>query len=293
MIRSMTGYGRAEGEVAGRMLVVEVKAVNHRFLNFFARLPPDLQRFESEVLARVKAHLQRGQVSVFATWNGGGAEGAAALNMQAVRQAAEALRQAANELGIMEEVSLGHLLSFPGVFSAGAAAAEPEELWEGASRVFEEALKSLDELRRREAQDLVSDMRLRFERIRELAVVVEARRPQVVEEYRAKLARRAEELLKDLPVEVVRERLALEVAVFAERSDVQEEVVRLRSHLDKCAELLQAGGSVGRKLDFLLQELNREANTIGSKASDTEITPAVIEIKGELERIREQVQNLE
>lgn len=294
MIRSMTGYGRAEGEVSTRKLIVEVKAVNHRFLNFFARLPGDLQRFEPELLGLVKNHLQRGQVSVFASWEGAPGEGAqVALNVDAACQAAQALRRAAEAAGVSAELSIRDLLAFPAVLSPGATASDPEEIWKAASQVFDRALANLDELRRREAEDLVADVRARLEKIREYSLAIETRRPQVVEEYRARLARRAEELASGLPLEVVRERLALEVAVFADRSDVEEELVRLRSHLDKFEELLAAGGGVGRKLDFLLQEMNREANTIGSKASDAEVTPLVIETKAELEKIREQVQNLE
>lgn len=296
MIRSMTGYGRAEGEVGGRRLTVEVKAVNHRFLNFFSKLPNDLIRFEPEVLALVKAHLQRGQVSVFAAWsgqgNGGGGE-PVAVNREGARAAVEALRSLARELALPGEVTLDHLLAFPALFGPGTAAAEPEEIWKEAGRVFEEALRNLDALRRREGEDLVADLSPRFGAIRELADRVEERRPGVVEDYRARLARRVEELASGVPAEVARERVAVEVAVFADRGDVEEELVRLRSHLDKAAELLAEGGAVGRKLDFLLQEMNREANTIGSKASDAEVARLVVEIKAEMEKIREQVQNLE
>jgi uncharacterized protein (TIGR00255 family) len=216
-----------------------------------------------------------------------------AVNVAAARQVAEALRQAAAAVGIRAELSLSDLLAFPAIFSGAGATTEPDELWGGASGIFQRALANLDELRRREAEDLAADMQQRLGRIRECAAAVELRRPRVVEEYRTRLARRAEELASTLPIEVVRERLALEAAVFADRSDVQEELVRLRSHLDKFAELLAAGGAIGRKLDFLLQEMNRETNTIGSKASDAEVSPLVIEVKSELEKIREQVQNLE
>jgi uncharacterized protein (TIGR00255 family) len=295
MIRSMTGYGRAEGDVAGRRLTVEVKAVNHRFLNFFAKLPPDLLRFEPEVLSLVKAHLQRGQINVFATWNGqgNGSDSAVCVNREAARNAVEALRGLSRELGLAGEVTLDHLLAFPALFGAGAGAGDPEEVWKAAGRVFEAALVNLDELRRREAEDLVADLGPRLRAVRGLAAEVEVRRPRVVDEYRARLARRVEELTSGVPVEVARDRVAVEVAVFADRADVEEELVRLRSHLDKAEELLAEGGGVGRKLDFILQEMNREANTIGSKANDVEIGRAVIVMKEEIERIREQVQNVE
>ncbi|MBI5015099.1 MAG: YicC family protein [Deltaproteobacteria bacterium] len=295
MIRSMTGYGRAEGDVAGRRLTVEVKAVNHRFLNFFAKLPPDLLRFEPDVLTLVKAHLQRGQVNVFATWNGqgNGGDGAVCVNREAARRAAEALRGLARELDLPGEVTLDHLLAFPALFGSGAGAGDPDEVWGAAGRVFGEALENLDELRRREAEHLVADLLPRLRVVRTLAAQVEERRPRVVEEYRARLARRVEELTAGVPVDVARDRVAVEVAVFADRSDVEEELVRLRSHLDKAEELLAQGGGVGRKLDFILQEMNREANTIGSKASDAEVSRVVVEMKAELEKVREQVQNLE
>ncbi|NTU59980.1 MAG: YicC family protein [Deltaproteobacteria bacterium] len=293
-IRSMTGYGRGEGDVRGRRLTVEIKAVNHRFLNFFAKLPSDLQRFEAEVLALVKAHLQRGQVSVFATWNGGGGgDSAPSVNVEAARAAVASLRQVARELSLPGEVTLDHLLAFPSLFAAGAEALEPEELWKAAGAVFEAALRNVDELRVREGQDLAADMTAKLAALRVLGDQVEARRPQVVTEYKARLEKRVEELVTGVPGDVARDRVAVEVAVFADRSDVDEELVRLRSHLDKAGELLAGGGAVGRKLDFLLQELNRETNTIGSKACDAEMSRVVVEMKSELEKIREQVQNLE
>lgn len=294
MIRSMTGYGRAEGSVGGRRLAVEVKAVNHRFLNFFTKLPADLQRFESEILTLVKAHLQRGQVNVFATWDGGRGEGAAVtVNVQAAIQAAEALRRMMQKVGILDELRLEHLLAIPAVTSGGSDALDPEALWRECGPIFEAALADLDGLRVREGADLGADMAGRLAAIGEAVGQVEALRPEVVEEYRSRLTRRIEEVLQEVPADVARDRLALEVAVFADRSDVAEEVVRLRSHLEKFAEFLAEGGVMGRKLDFLLQEMNRETNTIGSKASSAEISRLVVEIKSDLEKIREQVQNVE
>ncbi len=294
MIKSMTGYGRCEADAAGRRLTVEVKAVNHRFLNFFAKLPPDLQRFEAEIQALVKGHLQRGQVSVFASWNGG-ASGppSVTVNVEAARQAADALRRAAQAAGVPADIQLSHLLAIPAVVSAQTFVLDPEALWEAVSPVFEETLVELDALRVREGGDLAVDMRARAGAIEETLGTIEALGPGVLEDYRARLARKIEELVQDLPVETVAERVSLEVAVFADRSDISEEAVRLRSHLAKYRELLDGGGVVGRKLEFLLQEMNRETNTIGSKASSAEISRLVVEIKAELEKIREQVQNIE
>jgi uncharacterized protein (TIGR00255 family) len=294
MIKSMTGYGRAEGEIGGRRLAVEVKAVNHRFLNFLAKLPPELQRCESELLGLVKARLQRGQVNVFAAWDGRcGAASGVYINADAAREAAHALRAAARAAGISGEVTLEHLLSIPAVTNPGGTGLDSEALWAEAAPIFHAALTALDALRVREGTDLAADLRGRLGAIGALLDRVESRRPLHVEEVRARLGRRIQDLAQDLPPEVAAERIALEVALFADRSDVSEEVVRLRSHLDKVLELLAEGGVVGRKLDFLLQEMNREVNTIGSKAADAEIGRAVVEMKAELEKVREQVQNLE
>ncbi len=294
MIKSMTGYGRAEGMVGARRLAVEVKAVNHRFLNFFAKLPGDLQRYEGEVLGLVKSHLQRGQVNVFVAWDGAGAEGGGlAVNLEVARGTAEVLRRVALAAGLPGEVRLEHLLAVPGGLGGSGAGARSEELWSEAAPVVEAALKDLDRLRQREGADLDRDVRARLEEIEARVLAVEARRPQVLEECRQRLHRRVQELVKDLPAEVVADRVALEVVLFADRSDVSEEVVRLRSHLDKFRELLAADAGVGRKLDFLLQEMNREVNTIGSKCADADASRLVVEVKAELEKIREQIQNVE
>jgi len=294
MLRSMTGYGRAEGDVDGRTLAVEVKAVNHRFLNFFAKLPGDLQRFESDILGVVKQHLQRGQVNVFANWiQGVDATVPVCINLEAARQAGPLLRQAAAAAGIAGEPTLADLLAVPAVTSPVSSTLAAEELWERCAPLFQAALVDLDGLRAREGEHLADDLRARLAAIGAAVDQVEALRPAIVEDYRARLHRRIEDLVRDLPAEVVAERVAVEVAVFADRSDVAEEVVRLRSHLEKFAELMVAGGGVGRKLEFLLQEMNREANTIGSKASNAGLSGVVVEIKSELEKLREQIQNVE
>ncbi len=295
MIRSMTGYGRASGEVAGRGLVLEIKTVNHRFLNFAVRLPPDLQPLELEFQARIKARLQRGQVSVFANWEGDEAVGGsgACVNVEAARRVAEALRLAARAAGVAEEVSLAHLLTFPAVTAPAAGRVEGDRLWAETGPLVDAALQQLDAMRAREGDHLADDVRDRLRTIAGLESSVETRRPAVVEDARARLSRRVQELGADLPPEALAERVAFEVALFADRSDISEELVRLRSHREKFASVLGEGGAVGRKLDFLLQEMNREVNTIGSKASDAEVGRLVVEMKSELEKIREQVQNLE
>lgn len=295
MIKSMTGYGRAEAEINGHGLCIEYKSVNHRFLHFFAKLPPELQCSESKVLAMVKDKIQRGQISVFASFAQGDKKCLNNLiNFRAARDAAEQLRAIALELKIEAELKLEHLLAVPAVLSPDTTPPfDPDELWTLCLPVFEAALADLEALRIREGKDLENDLESRLMLIFGFVDKIEERRPFVVEEYRGRLMAKIADLEKDIPAELLTDRLTMEVALYADKSDVAEELVRLRSHVSKFRELLESGGCVGRKLDFLMQEMHRETNTIGSKASDAEVSRMVVEIKSELEKIREQVQNIE
>ncbi len=294
MIRSMTGYGRAEGDVFGRRLAVEVKTVNHRFLNFTARLPPDLQRFEIRFLGLVKQTLQRGQVNLYASWDSGADDVPPVhVNQEAAERAAALLRETAEALGLPGEVRLEHLLAFPAVTLPALDRIDPEDLWERVAALARRALEELQRFREREGADLARDMAGRLDTVERLVDEIDRLRPGVVQAYRERLARRVEDLAREVPAQDLEARLAMEVALFADRCDVSEELVRLRSHLAEYRELLSAGGVVGRKLEFLLQEMNRETNTTGSKASDAGISRLVVEIKAELEKLREQVQNVE
>ncbi len=294
MIRSMTGYGRAEGDVFGRRLAVEVKTVNHRFLNFTARLPQDLQRFEIRFLGLVKQTLQRGQVNLYASWDSGADDVPPVhVNREAAERAAALLRETAEALGLPGGVRLEHLLAFPAVTLPALDRIDPELLWERVAALARGALEELQRFREREGADLARDMAGRLDTVERLVDEIDRLRPGVVEAYRERLARRVEELVREVPAQDLEARLAMEVALFADRCDVSEELVRLRSHLAEYRELLSAGGVVGRKLEFLLQEMNRETNTTGSKASDAGISRIVVEIKAELEKLREQVQNVE
>lgn len=294
MIRSMTGYGSGEAEIGGRKLFVEMKSVNHRFFNLNARLPQNLQRFEGEISALLKKLIKRGQVSVFASWDSrANSAPTVNFNMEAAREATGRLKAAASELGIHNDITFDHLLSFPAVLQAGQAELPPEELWALARPVFEKALADLDNLRLREGVDLARDLRERSEAIRGHSGEVAERSPLVKGEYKQRLSKRIEELSDGISLDLVEERVSLEVAVFADKIDINEEIVRLGSHLDKFEELLDDGGNLGRKLEFLIQEMNREVNTIGSKGTDAETSRLVVEMKTELEKIREQVQNME
>jgi uncharacterized protein (TIGR00255 family) len=295
MLKSMTGYGAAEGTVGGRPLFVEIKTVNHRYFNFFTKLPQSLLSFEGRIQALAKERLSRGQINVFASWDrkAGGAQ-ALTLNLEAARQAAELLRKVRDELNLAGDVELSHILSIPAVVAAQEAGLSDEEAWPQIRAVFDAALTDMEKLRAREGSDLEKDLLARLIVFSGYMDEVERRRPEIVAENKARFDKRIHELCAEaVSSEVIAERVALEVAIFADRCDVSEEIVRLKSHIDKFRELLVAEGGVGRKLDFLIQEMNRETNTIGSKTPHAETSRTVVEMKAELERIREQVQNVE
>lgn len=295
MIRSMTGFGSAEGEVGGRKLSIEVKAVNHRYFNFFSKLPPNLQTFEGRIQAQIKKALTRGQVSVFANWDRTSSNGATVrVNMEAAREAVARLREMKEALNLVGEVELSHVLSFSAVTGSTESGIDDAEGWSALSEIFERALAGMEAFRVREGADLERDLMERLGQFTTLMAQVGERRTDVINEYKARLERRIDELCSEtVSPEAITERVAVEVAVFADRCDIEEELVRLRSHIDKFREIIAEEEVVGRKIDFLIQEMNREANTIGSKTPDAASSGVVVEMKSELEKIREQVQNIE
>ena len=295
MIRSMTGYGSAEGEVQAKHLYVDFKAVNHRYFNFFAKLPQDLAPLETNIQALAKEHLSRGQISVFASWNrAGGAQQEPRINKRAAGGVIKALKELKEEFGLEGGIELSHLLGFGELFSQSELDMTADELWAAVKPIFEEALRDLDALRLREGSDLHADLLDRLELFEGLVSEVGEHRPQIIAEQRSRFEKRIVELAPDgVDVNAIADRVALEVALFADRADISEEITRLNSHLDKFRELLDTEGAVGRKIDFLIQEMNRETNTIGSKSPDAAAARVVVEMKAELEKIREQVQNIE
>ncbi len=294
MLRSMTGFGGAEGDIGGRRLFIDVKAVNHRFFNFFSKLPQNIQQFESKIQSMVKGRLTRGQISVFATWDKRGPSQPVSLNMVAAREAAKVLENLKSELGLAGEVTLDQVLSFPAVMGAPDSGLDEAESWKRIEEIMDKALVKMEEFRVREGQDLHRDLSERLKVFQALSVRVDERAPLMVTQHKERLEKRLTELTLDAVDEaLVTERVALEVATYAERSDVTEEIVRLSSHMEKFVEILEEEGPVGRKLDFLIQEMNRETNTIGSKTPDADTSRIVVEMKAELEKIREQIQNIE
>lgn len=292
MVRSMTGFGRGEAVRGGYHVTVEVRTVNHRFLDTSVRLPKSLAGFEEKLRSLVQARLGRGRVEVqVALEESGDGHRTVKVDATLAQRYHAALLQLQRELGLDERPSLAVLVDMPGVLvteeavDAEALAAAVEEAGEG-------ALTEVTRMREAEGQRLAADLSGRVGVIEESLRAIEERSPQVSEEFRLRLETRIREALGEVPVDEAR--LLQEVAIVADRGSIAEEVVRLRSHLvETRATLNGAEGAVGRKLDFLLQEMNREINTIGSKANDVAIARQVIAVKAELEKIREQVQNLE
>ncbi|GFO55510.1 hypothetical protein GMSM_25170 [Geomonas sp. Red276] len=292
MIKSMTGYGKGEAAYAGGRITVEVRCVNHRYGEITIKLPRALMQFENELKKRVAERLSRGKIEVFIQVEGGTSLGMPTANLPLARAYYKAFGSIREALGMAEEVKLALIAGQRDVITvASESDAELTEIPEELTAAMSDALGRVDAMRTFEGESLMADFVKRRETLRQLIAQVAERAPSVVSEYAAKLRERVALLCSDN--NVPEDRLALEVAVLADKCDITEELVRLESHLRQFDETLEKSEPVGRKLDFLLQEINREVNTIGSKANDAKIAASVVELKAELEKIREQVQNIE
>ncbi len=293
MICSMTGYGRAVQTLRGREIIVELRSVNNRFLDCSVRLPRAFSYVEEAVKQRVKESVSRGKVDVFVTVNSTGEDEnvRVALNRPVLEGYLTALRAICADYQVRDDISAMTLARMPEVFQTEKAEEDEAQNRADILTVLDEAIAAYNAMRAREGAALVSDLRSHAAVILSYVERVEQRSPVTVAEYRARLERKMREVLESTTID--ESRILTEAAIFADKVAVDEETVRLRSHLSQMDELLTGGGAVGRKLDFLLQEMNREANTIGSKGNDLEQARNVVEIKAELEKIREQVQNIE
>lgn len=292
MIKSMTGYGKGEIAYGSGRITVEVRCVNHRYGEITVKLPRALLQFENDVKKRVAERLNRGKIDVFIQVEGAVSLGVPSANLPLARGYYRAFSAISEALGLDEEVSLDLIASQRDVITVAAETeVSLEEIPEELIAALGEALRRVDEMRLFEGESLFADFLKRRGMLSQLIGLVAARSPSVVAEYAARLKERIGQLCGEsgLP----EERIALEVALLADKCDITEELVRLESHLRQFDETLTRSEPVGRKLDFLLQEINREVNTIGSKANDAQIASSVVELKGELEKIREQVQNIE
>ena len=292
MIKSMTGYGRAVETVNGRQFTVELRSVNNRYLDCTVKAPRMLSFGEEAVKQTVKNSISRGKVDVFITLHSeNGVDATVTLNAAVVEGYLAAMEQMANSYPIKNDISVSLLSRMPEVFSVEKPEVDEEQLLSDLMSVVTKALESFDAMRVAEGKALENDLRNRGATIEALVAQVEAGNAQTVVDYRHRLENKLREVLSSTNID--ESRILTEAAIFADKVAVDEETVRLRSHLQQMYGMLSSGGAVGRKLDFLLQEMNREANTIGSKCTDVRLARIVVEIKAELEKIREQTQNIE
>ena len=292
MIKSMTGFGRCEVQKDARKFTVELKGVNHRYLDVNIRMPKKLNFFETPIRTLLKSYATRGKVDIFITYEDASQNQVAVKYNEAL--AAEYLKylnRMAEEFGLENDVRVSTLSRYPEIFTMEEQAEDEEELWNGLREALEGAFAQFVETRTTEGENLKKDILEKLGILEELVGYIEERSPQIVREYREKLEEKTKELLADAQIED--SRIAAEVILFADKICTDEEVVRLKSHISHMRNTLEEKEGIGRKLDFIAQEMNREANTILSKANDIEVSDCAISLKTEIEKIREQIQNIE
>lgn len=292
MIYSMTGYGRYELEANERKVVVEISSVNHRYLDLNIRMPRLMMQYEDGIRKLVKDKLTRGKVELSITTQSVAKEDLEVVVNEALGEAyLEGLRSLGRKFELEDDLKLSALMSVNDLVSIQKKASHSEALETQMEAAVCGALEAFIQMRQREGEALKKDILGKCETLLEMVTAIEARSPLVVTQYKERLEARMAQLLDEVPVD--ENRLVTEIALFADKCAIDEEVTRLRSHIKQLQDILEEGQVVGRKLDFLMQEMNREANTIGSKANDYEITKTVVALKTEIEKIREQVQNIE
>ncbi|HOA15842.1 MAG TPA: YicC family protein [Bacillota bacterium] len=290
MPRSMTGYGRGEAASHALDILVEVKAVNNKFLDSNIRLPKELSALEDRLRKMVTANLDRGKIDMFITvdWLEG-APRKVVVDKALAKAYHEAMTELAAEIGMPDDIGMARLASFPDVISVKDVPPDIEQIWEVLREAAQKALEALVAMRESEGRTLVEDLKARIATVSDRLSEVEVLLPEGAPAYREKLMKKLEEIR----MTVDEARFAQEAALMAEKCDCTEETVRLRSHISQFKGMLDVEGPIGRKMDFLVQEMNRETNTIGSKSQDVRITGLVLELKSEIEKIREQIQNIE
>lgn len=292
MIKSMTGFGRCEVAEGNRKFTVEMKSVNHRYLDINIKMPKKLNFFESAIRTELKNYISRGKVDVFISYEDFSEEsGSLKYNSALATEYLKYLRQMASDFGLDDDIRVSTLSRYPEVLVMEEQNIDEEELWKDLQKAIRGAAEGFVQTRIVEGEHLLSDLTEKLDGMLEHVDFITERSPKLVKEYREKLEQKVKELLGDAQVD--ENRLLTEVTIFADKVCVDEELVRLRSHIETMKNTLLAGGSIGRKLDFIAQEMNREANTTLSKANDLEISSRAIELKNEIEKVREQIQNIE
>ncbi len=292
MVRSMTGFGRGETTVDGRDIVVEIKSVNHRYFEFNCRTTRGYGFLEEKLKSYIKDSVKRGKIDIYVSLSQKeDTESIVKINPSLAQGYINALKRLSEEYGITDDISVSTVSAYSDIFQVHKAPEDEEEVWNAVKQVLDTALNNFITMRETEGEKMKADIMSRAEKILSIVSEIEERSPQRVIEYEARLKEKIEELLGS--AEFDEQRVITEVAIFADKVAVDEETVRLRSHFDQLKFLMDGEGEVGRKLDFIIQEMNREANTIGSKSNDSDLSHKVVEIKAEIEKIREQIQNLE
>ena len=292
MIKSMTGFGRCEVAEGKRKFTVEIKSVNHRYLDVNMKMPKKLNFFESAIRNELKTYIQRGKVDLFITLEDYSENNVCIkYNHDVAAEYMKYLQQMAQEFGLDNDVRVSTLSRYPEVFDMEEQTLDEEELWKELKKAIDGACEGFVETRIKEGENLKNDLVEKCNGMLKLVDFIEERSPQIIAEYKQKLEDKVKELLADTKVD--ENRLLMEGTIFADKVCVDEEIVRLRSHIESTKNTLLEGGSVGRKLDFIAQEMNREANTILSKANDLAISDCAITLKTEIEKVREQIQNIE
>lgn len=291
-MNSMTGYGRSRQVLDGREITVEIRSVNHRYLEYSARIPRMYGYLEEKLKTFLQSLVSRGKVEVTVTiQNLTGGDTVVQINQALAKGYLDAMRSQAEYLGLKDDLTLSTLTRFNDVFTLQKLEEDQQVVWNSVQQVARQALDQFLEMRRREGKRLKLDLLQKLELLNGHVAAVEEQSPKTVAAYRERLLQKMEELLADRCID--QQRILLEAGLYAEKIAVDEETVRLKSHLEQFAQMMEQSGPVGRKLDFLVQEINRETNTIGSKAQDLAVTRRVVEMKSEIEKIREQIQNIE
>lgn len=292
MIKSMTGFGRGEQVNEDRKIVVEIKAVNHRFCDMNVKLPKKLNYFETDIRNCLKEYIQRGKVDVFITYEDYTKSNVCVkYNKDIASEYITYLNSMVDDFGLQSDVKPTVIGRFPEVFTLEEQSVDENEIWSHLEGVVREAAEKFVESRIREGENLKKDLLAKLSAMSEIVAYIEEKSPQIIEDYKARLIEKVDELA--INTQIDEQRIAAEVTMYADKVCVDEEVVRLRSHIDSTIKILTEGGAVGRKLDFIVQEMNREANTILSKANSLIIADRGIDLKTEIEKVREQIQNIE
>lgn len=292
MIKSMTGFGRCEIAEGNRKVTVEMKSVNHRYLDVNIKMPKKLNFFDSSIRNLLKEYMQRGKLDMFITYEDTSENSVnVTYHSEVAAEYMTYLRQMAEDFGIDDDVRVSTLSRFPEVFTLDDVEIDEEGIWKILEKAIRGACEGFVQTRITEGENLKNDLIGKLDYMLEQVDFIEEKSPQIIEEYRNRLNERVQEMLGDAKVDS--SRIVQEVTIFADKICVDEEMVRLRSHIETMKALLLEGGGIGRKLDFLAQEMNREANTTLSKSNDLEISNRGIELKTEIEKVREQIQNIE